>query len=67
MSYREESQALEEPIDKILEGFEEFESAARKRLESGEWKTSHLEELNKIRGQMNKLDLRLRTMKNDTW
>jgi len=67
MGYRPDNQALEEPIDKILSGFKAFNSAAEKRIESGEWKADHEKELNEIRKKFMDLQIELEKLKRDTW
>lgn len=67
MSYRPENQALENPIDTILCGFKSFNTAVENRIESGEWKDSHIIELNELRKKFNDLQVDLEKLKRDTW
>lgn len=55
MSDRPTDQSLTEPIDKILKGFDEFEQATKKRIESKEWQDGHIQKLNNFRKQLIKL------------
>lgn len=70
MSYRPddtEDQALKPSIDKILEGIEEFNEAATKRIKSNDWLDSHRSELNIIRKQLMDIELKLAKLKKETW
>lgn len=67
MGYRPQEQSLIEPIDKILEGVDEFEKATKKRIESKEWQTEHIEHLNNFRKQFLDLSFQLRKLQEETW
>lgn len=67
MGYRPVEQALEEPIDKILEGMNEFSEATQERIRCGEWKDSHIEELQEVRKLFVDLETRLTRIKKNTW
>jgi len=44
MSYRHQNQSLEDPIDKILSGFNDLETSIQNRTESGDWKAVTIRE-----------------------
>ena len=67
MTYRPPNQALEEPIEKILEGVKEFDSAVDERIENGDFIVEHLEEIDDLRHDLNKLKIRLSKIRKDTW
>lgn len=67
MGYRPDNQALSEPIEKIIEGFQEFESAVDARIECGEWKREHLERISELANQMRMMRLTLKILHSDTW
>lgn len=67
MSYRAPEQALEEPIDKILNGIAEYDAAVDKRIESGEWKKDHCDEIADISLALRRIAMRLRKVKAHTW
>jgi hypothetical protein len=67
MSYRPENQALTEPIEKILEGIEQFSMAVHERIKSDEWKRDHIYFLMDIRAKLHLLEPILREVKRETW
>jgi hypothetical protein len=67
MGYRPEDQSIEGPLRKILEGIKEFHSAAGKRVESGEWKEDHLDELDDIDCDLLSMRRRILKLANENW
>jgi hypothetical protein len=67
MGYRPENQALNAPIEKILEGFEDFDSAVKKRTESNEWSEEHIIKLNEFRKKFFDLQFELEALNRETW
>ena len=67
MSYRPDSQSVETPARKIIEGIEEFESAVMERIRSHDWKDSHIDELKKLNLQLQLLKMDLATLAEDNW
>ena len=67
MGYRPGNQALEEPIDKIIEGTVEFQSAVRARMIAGGWKQEHLDEINVAAVSLQEIQSRLYKIKRGTW
>ena len=67
MSYRPDSQSLEKPGVKIMEGIEEFDSAVLERIRSGEWSDSHLTELRTAMLELNRVKYSLAHLVTTTW
>lgn len=67
MSYRDDKQSLEPSLTKILEGVNEFDGAVRERVESCEWKGSHIAELNQIRTKLLILQIDMERIKSENW
>ena len=67
MSYRDEKQSLEEPIEIILDGINKLDKAINERIKSDEWEKEHLLELNELRKLLNDTQLTLEIVKNETW
>ena len=67
MSYRPDSQSLEGPCLKIIEGIDEFSEAATERIKSGDWKAEHETELVELQQRMTKLRLDLYRLERETW
>ena len=67
MSYRPDSQSVETPCRKIIEGIEEFESAVQERVRSREWKDTHLAELCDMVVEMSRLKMQLALLAEGTW
>lgn len=67
MSYTPTDQKLEPVIESILDGFEKFNSATKNRIESGEWKSTHIQELNVLRKKFLEIQIELEKLKEDTW
>lgn len=67
MSYRDPKQSLEGPIDKILEGIEEFNAAVEERFRSGEWPEDHITEIVMIGKELFAQKFDLLKVKKETW
>lgn len=67
MSYRSPDQALEEPIDSILDGIKAFMLAVEARKDSGEWRSEHIKELNELRKKLFLIQIDLEDLKLTTW
>lgn len=67
MSVRDDKQALEPSIDKILEGIEEFSDAVSERVKSGEWRELHTYKITEVRKKLLDYELELRKLKAQTW
>lgn len=67
MGYRPDDQALETPIENILKGIKNFDSATNKRISSREWSDEHIKELNDIRKKMFDLQIDLESLNESTW
>lgn len=67
MSYRPDEQSLEDPLGKILEGIEEYSRAVSERIRSGDWKDSHIEEITRMRADLQILEGRLAALRSDNW
>ena len=71
MSYTSDEQKLEPSIYKILEGFEDFNSAANARHKQNaetnkEWTDEHLDELVELQGEILKLKRKLQKLQSET-
>ncbi len=67
MGYRVPNQALEAPINLIIDGIEVFDQAVKARIESGEWTTSHIRELNELRKELFGLRVTLEQLHKSIW
>lgn len=67
MGYRPDHQSLEPSLRKILEGIDEFDAAARARIEAGDWQDSHLEKLGKLMSKFAKLRPKLANLRDENW
>lgn len=68
MSVREASQALTEPIEKLLVAIREFETAATNRiLDVRGWQRDHREELAGLVGELQTLRFKLAELKENVW
>jgi len=67
MSYRDESQELETPIQQILDGIKVFNDRVNNRIESNDWETGHILKLNRIRKDLLDMQLDLEEVKRETW
>jgi len=70
MSYRPDNQALEEHIDKMLEGLRGFREAVHQRFqETGgdRWSDEHLQEIGDLATELSAFEFRLAKVKSDTW
>jgi uncharacterized protein Yka (UPF0111/DUF47 family) len=69
MSYRPPEEELEGPIDKIIDGMDDFFRAANCRENNtvDKWSDDHLKELSKIVVKMIKLCRKLKKLNNETW
>ena len=67
MSIRPDEQNLEDPIDKIIEGMDEFMNATKERIRSGDWKESHIKEIMEISTTLWCLQEKLLRIKEETW
>jgi len=67
MGYRPEYQAINPPVEKILEGIEDFDAAAKKRAESNEWSEEHITKLNELRKKLFELQIELEALFKETW
>ena len=67
MSYRNPDQELEPHLEKILAGIEGFSEAVRARIKSREWTNDHIQEISALREELQRLEIRLTTLKAETW
>lgn len=67
MSYRDEKQALEPALDKILSGIEEYSAAVSERVKAEEWSDLHIFKITEIRKTLLDYELQLRKLKAQTW
>lgn len=68
MSYRPGSQQLQPSIDQICDGIESFMKAVNERArDEGEWSNEHLHEITELSCDMQRLSLRLRALRRETW
>lgn len=67
MSYRPDSQSIETPCRKIIEGIEEFETALMERVRSGEWKQSHITDLQSLALELARVKYTLANVAQETW
>ena len=67
MSIKPDDQSLEKPIDKLMEGIEEFTNASYKRMKSREWAKEHIDEINSISLELTLLKARLYDLKDGVW
>lgn len=67
MAYRPQNEALEEPIDKILQGIQEYNNAVDRRIKSNEWTIKHINQINATRLRLLAIQIELVQIKADTW
>lgn len=68
MGYRPDHQSLEPSLKKILEGIDEFEAAAKARIDAGQdWQDSHLAQLGKLLAKFAKLRPKLVKLRDENW
>lgn len=67
MSYRPENQSIEGPAREIVEGIEGFHAAVGERIESGEWKSSHINDLSAVAAELAGMKFRLLQLAEETW
>ena len=66
MSYTPENQLLEPSLEKIIEGIDEFNSAAMERIkDSTEWKDEHIDELQELIGEFIRMRRKLSILKEE--
>ena len=49
MSYRDPAQSLEQPLADLLSAIEALSKAVDERIQSNEWTSSHIAEINQLR------------------
>ena len=67
MSDRKADQALSSIIDQIREGIFDFSKAVQARIDSGEWRDSHIDELHTLRVKLLEMDISLKKLEDETW
>jgi len=67
VSYRDEKQALTEPIEAIIEGIAKYREAYTHRLESNEWRESALRHWNRVLTDLEAQLIELHKIKRETW
>lgn len=65
MSYTPEDQYLEPSLQQILDGIRDFSNAVSKRITSGGWKRSHIDEIQILRLELLKLEPALYKLKKE--
>lgn len=63
-SHTPDNQRLAEPIEAILKGIDDFNSAVDERIKSDDWLESHIRELIKISNKLTKLRTKLMLFQN---
>lgn len=67
MGYRPASQSIEDPARAIVASIKDFEQAVEDRIESGEWKSSHIDEIANMAADLSSLKRRLLHLARETW
>lgn len=67
MGYRPDKESLEDPINSIIVGVKEFDSAVNSRIEAGDWTDEHIKRIDEIRIKLNELKTKLVILKEETW
>lgn len=67
MSYRPENQSVEKPLTLIIQGIELFNNVVNARINANEWNENHIQKINDLRNDFNKIYPILVKLLNDTW
>jgi hypothetical protein len=71
MGYRPDNQSLEESLNDILSGIKiglpKLLEVTSRRIESGEWQTSHIDQLDELIGNLTKLQISLMRLEKENW
>ena len=67
LSYRPYDQSIENPLRSILKGIKEFDKAVDKRIEAGDWKEDHINEIDSLRNELISYKRRVAEMAEDNW
>lgn len=67
MSYRPESQSIEDPARALVKDIDAFCDAVDARVEDGKWREGHIDKLILIAGELTALKYKLLRLAKETW
>ncbi len=67
MSYRNPEQSIEEPARSLIGDIDNFSFAVDARIEAGDWKGEHLQELISLVSELIPLKYKLLQLAKETW